>query len=101
MVNCDNTKCVECGFLRDNHCLLGKKIKDTRVLPDIDNLTFGEKLRAIRKAKAITQQRLADRAGISQIQISLYERDKNLPSMFVFELLCKALNVKSSVFLDF
>ncbi len=101
MIKCDNTKCTECGFLKNGACMIGKTIKDTRVLPNTDGLTFGEKLRAIRKARGWSQKQLADKAGFSQMQVSAYERNLTNPSLLLFECLCKALNVKSNIFLDF
>jgi transcriptional regulator with XRE-family HTH domain len=68
---------------------------------DKNDITFGEKLRAIRKARGISQHELADMTNIAQCQISWYEHDRCSPSIFTLGILCKALNVSSKTLLGF
>ena len=44
-------------------------------------MTLGEIIRARRKAMDMTQTELADRAGMSQVAISLIERGRKNPSL--------------------
>jgi len=51
------------------------------------------KLKAIRKARRLTQENLAELAGISQASIARYERGEQVPSTDNFERLADALGV--------
>lgn len=42
-------------------------------------MTIGERLRILRKEQCITQQQLADQAGISRSNINTWESGKSLP----------------------
>lgn len=66
-----------------------------------DNLTFGERLRFIRKRKNMSQKELSEKTGLYQIYISNYENDKGLPTCTTLEWLCKALDVSASELLGF
>jgi transcriptional regulator with XRE-family HTH domain len=61
-------------------------------------LTFGEMLRGLREERAMSQQSLADAAGISQIAISFYELGKREPGWNAVVKMCKALGVECTVF---
>lgn len=52
-------------------------------------MTFGEKLKQLRKSKFMTQQKLANELGISQSTIAAYEMDTREP---VFEMVSKIAN---------
>ena len=58
-------------------------------------MTLGEIIRARRKAMDMTQTELADRAGMSQVGISLIERGRKNPSLGTLDVL--AAHLKSSV----
>ena len=45
--------------------------------------TFGQILKRKRKAKGLTIEKLADKANISPSAIGSYEKDKNIPTLFV------------------
>ena len=64
-------------------------------------LSFGDRLRAVRKARGLTQSQLADKAGVTQCLVSTYERNAALPGLAVFEWLCIALGVPSSELIGF
>jgi transcriptional regulator with XRE-family HTH domain len=68
---------------------------------DKNDITFGEKLRAIRKARGMSQNQLANATGLYQSQIHSYEHNLNVPTIFSLEALCKALNVSSETLLGF
>lgn len=63
--------------------------------------TFGQRLRRIRKEKAITQSQLSEKTGLPQCQISSYENERYSPNISTVEWLCKALNVTASELLGF
>lgn len=64
-------------------------------------MLFGERLKAVRKARGLTQVQLAEKAGVAQCLISCYERNAALPGLAVFEWLCMALGVPSSELIGF
>jgi transcriptional regulator with XRE-family HTH domain len=63
-------------------------------------LYLGEKLRAVREERGLSQRELAQNSGISTNAISLIERDENSPSVATLQRLAAALNVKMSFFFD-
>ena len=54
---------------------------------------FGNRVRLLRGESGLTQEQLAERAGISVDFLSLIERGKNSPSFDNLEDLAEALNV--------
>ena len=68
---------------------------------DFSKLTFGERLRAIRKARGFSQDDLAKKVGIHRNMISNYERDITIPTVSRLEWFCKALGVSASDLLGF
>ena len=65
------------------------------------NETFGKRLKKIRKQKGLTQWKLAEKIGISQQQLCLYEADKHVPSLTIFEWICTALGVSATELLGY
>ncbi len=62
--------------------------------------TIGNKLRAAREERGLSQRELAHQASLSTNAISLIERDENSPSVSTLQSLATALNVKMSYFFD-
>ena len=60
----------------------------------------GQNLRRAREALGISQEDLADRAGLHRTYVSGVERGVRNPTVTVLEKLAKALKVKSSSLLD-
>jgi len=60
----------------------------------------GQNLRKAREALGISQEDLADRAGLHRTYVSGVERGVRNPTVTVLEKLAKALKVKSSTLLD-
>ena len=60
----------------------------------------GQKLRAIRALRGITQADLAEKAGISQTAIAEYEKDKRELRTDTVRKLCEALGVKVTYSVD-
>lgn len=55
---------------------------------------FGERLRELRKAAGLTQEALADRAGLPHTHISAMERGIKLPNLLTLLRLAVALDCK-------
>jgi transcriptional regulator with XRE-family HTH domain len=60
-----------------------------------DDSSFGPRLTAIRKARGLTQIRLAQAAGTTQRSISYYENDDGVPPASAIIALSKALRVSA------
>ena len=65
------------------------------------NIPFSLRLQIIRKNKRMTQEELATKAGLSQIQISNYETDRHTPSLTKLKTLCKILDVTATELLGY
>lgn len=62
---------------------------------------FGQRLRALRLQRDLTQEQLAEAAEISVDFLSLVERGVNSPSFEVIERLAKSLKVAVKELFDF
>ena len=62
---------------------------------------FSERLKAIRKQKGFTQLKLAEKSGVPQGNISLYETGKFIPTILTVECLCGALEITATELLGF
>lgn len=62
---------------------------------------FGDKIKKLRVEKGITQEVLADKAGISVDFLSLIERGRNAPSFENLEKLAEAFGVPVKDLFDF
>jgi len=62
-------------------------------------LYFGNKLRALRLEKNLTQQKLAEKIGLVKGSISAYEQSAKYPSVEVLINLCKFFNVSADYLL--
>jgi transcriptional regulator with XRE-family HTH domain len=63
-------------------------------------MSFGQKLREIRRAKGLTQQGLADKAGIPQTTISGWENAGYLPNLIDGYKVAVALGISISDLLE-
>ncbi|MBP7228219.1 MAG: helix-turn-helix domain-containing protein, partial [Longilinea sp.] len=61
-------------------------------------MTIGGRIKQARKASKLSLQKLADKAGVSAMAISKYERDQIVPSSGVLLRLSQALQVKVDFF---
>lgn len=64
-------------------------------LARIDPMSFADRLTTARKAHGLTQQGLADLAGIHMMQVHRYESGGSLPSLEVLKKLSLALRVSA------
>lgn len=62
---------------------------------------FGKRLRALRKQSHLTQEQLAEQAGISVEFLSFIERGINSPSFETLEKLADALDLPIKTLFDF
>lgn len=58
-------------------------------------MDFPERLAALRKARALTQQALADKVGVHVLQIRRYEAGNSQPTLDVIRRLALALSVSA------
>ena len=56
-------------------------------------MTFGEKVRQLRKRKKLTQEQLAELIGTHESHIGRYEKDQSAPSAPALKKLAKVFNV--------
>jgi transcriptional regulator with XRE-family HTH domain len=63
--------------------------------------TFGNHLRELRLARKLTQEELADLAGMHFTYIGQIERGKRNPSLINLEKIAKALKVNAGTLLPF
>jgi len=66
-------------------------------LAQVAAMPFPDRLAHLRKAQSLTQQALAERAGLSAIQVRRYEGGKTQPTMDALKRLALALNVSADV----
>lgn len=59
-------------------------------------IKFGEKVRSLRESKGMTQEALADAAGLHRTHISLIERGGRSARLETIEALAKAFEVQPS-----
>ena len=63
-------------------------------------MTLGEKLKALRTAKKMSQRELAERIGIAKSVISFYESGDRFPSYDVLIKISRIFNVTTDYLLD-
>jgi transcriptional regulator with XRE-family HTH domain len=61
----------------------------------IPDVTFADRLSHLRKSRGLTQQGLADLAGIHMMQVHRYESGTTMPSLEVLKKLTVALRVSA------
>lgn len=59
-------------------------------------MTIGERIKALRKALKLTQQKFADRLKVSQSTIAAYESGQNSPSAPTLNLICREFSASES-----
>jgi transcriptional regulator with XRE-family HTH domain len=69
-------------------------------MPTIDAVKIGRRLRAERTRRFLTQAQLAQKAGISQKQLSKIENDEVEPRFSTILSLADALGVDPEIFLE-
>lgn len=64
----------------------------------VDSNQIGNQLRALRKAKNLTTQELADKVNVSQSYISRFENGRAIPDIVMLERILVALDTDLSTF---
>jgi len=67
------------------------------LVKELMNMSFGAKLKALRKQRGIIQTQIAEELGIRQNTYSDYENDKTQPSIESIVRICKLLDVPADV----
>ncbi len=62
----------------------------------MDQEKIGAFIKAMRKEKGMTQERLAEELGVTQKSVSRWERGKTMPDLSLYEPLCKELGIQIS-----
>lgn len=57
-------------------------------------MNIGEKIKIYREARGVTQEELAECAGVSQTMIHYYEKGLKMPNVVALVAIAKRLNVK-------
>lgn len=57
---------------------------------------FGTELRKLREKAGLSQEQLAEQAGVHRTYVSLLERNKKSPTLEVLFRLCRALHVPAA-----
>ncbi len=57
---------------------------------------LAQNLRRVRQERSLTQEELADLAGINRNYVGMIEREENAASVDVLESLAKALNIEAA-----
>jgi len=65
----------------------------------MDNKAVGRRIKEARQEKGLTQEQLAERAGVSPTYISVIERGLKSPQLDTFVPVCNALGVSADTLL--
>jgi transcriptional regulator with XRE-family HTH domain len=60
--------------------------------------TFGARLKRLREQAGLTQQQLAEKAGVHRFSIAKVEQDLHMPSWPTIQALAKALDISCAAF---
>lgn len=63
-----------------------------------ENFNCGERIKELRKANSLSQERLALNAGIATAYLGLIERGKRNPTVVTIENICDALGISLAEF---
>ena len=66
-----------------------------------DQVLFGQKLRALRKAADLSREKLAEQTGITSNYLGEIERGEKWPSLQVLSSLAKAMDMSPARFFEF
>ena len=65
-------------------------------------MSLGNRIKTLRKAQHLTQQKLAEKVDVSRIYVQALESNRRLPSMKLLQKLAPALDVEvSDLLMDF
>jgi transcriptional regulator with XRE-family HTH domain len=58
--------------------------------------TVARNLRRLRQKRGLSQEELADRAGLNRNYVGMIEREENAPTVDALEQIAKALNINAA-----
>jgi len=64
------------------------------------NMTVGDRIKELRLLNKMTQSELAERVGLTYVQIGRYEKQKSNPSADVLQRLAEALNTSADFLMN-
>ncbi len=67
---------------------------------DLYIMTVGKRIKTLRKENNLTQQQLADKVGLTYVQIGRYETAKSNPSADVLQKIAKFLNTTTDFIMN-
>lgn len=65
-----------------------------------EGMKFGDSIRRLRKGQNLSQEALAERAGMNADFVGFIERGENLPTLATILQLARALRVKPSTIIE-
>lgn len=71
-----------------------------RAMKASEGVAFGAAVRERRKAKKWTQEHLAEKAGVSALQVGFCERGDNVPKLTLILRIARALGVRPGELID-
>ena len=83
-----------------NRTHLGKQASLSKICHEVNYMSFGERLRQLRKMKSMTQKEMAQLLNITYVAYGDYERDKSLPDIFSLKKIANILDVSCDYLLD-
>lgn len=66
----------------------------------MDKKRFGKKINVVRKEQKITAEKLAELCGVEPSHIRSIEGGRRLPSLTLFEKICRNLNISPNYLLE-
>lgn len=63
-------------------------------------MSIGENIKTFRTAKGMTQEQLAEKAGISRVALGNYEREERTPNLDILEKLAVALDTSTYIIIN-
>jgi transcriptional regulator with XRE-family HTH domain len=60
------------------------------------SIRFGQRVRSVREAQGVTQEKLAELAEVDRTYVSMIERGKRHPTLEVAERICASLGMRLS-----
>ncbi len=67
---------------------------------DLKNKTIGQRIKALRKEKHITQSSLADIVGLSKSTVAMWETDQRIPDIVTIKKLSNIFDTPMEWFVD-
>ena len=62
----------------------------------MSSTTIAERIKEVRKANGLTQQKFADRIGVKQNTVAQYEMGRNVPIDTVINLICREFHINEA-----